>query len=1147
MQESQFNLLKTKRFLPLFITQFLGAFNDNLFKNALVILITYVIAERAGMNPQVLVTMAAGVFILPFFLFSATAGQLADKYEKSRLIRIIKLVEIFLMIGAGVGFYLESPYFLLFVLFLMGTQSTFFGPIKYGILPEQLKQDELIAGNGIIESGTFVAILFGTILGGLLILSADGRTMISAMILFVAISGWMASFYIPRTRPADPTLAINLNFISETWNMISHARKNREVFLSILGISWFWLVGATFIAQFSNYANVTLGGNEEVYTLLLTMFSVGIGVGSLFCNKLTKGKVDATYVPLGALGMTLFIVDLYYANGSGIATQADKIGAAVFLQSFASWRIVVDLFLIAFCGGVYIVPLYTILQTKSEASHRARVIASNNVVNALFMVVSAIGASIMLSKDFTVPEVFLAVGIGNGFVAIYICKLLPQALVRTTFRWILLTLFRAEVKGLENIEKAGDKVIIVSNHSSFLDAALFAAFLPNGLTFAVNTQASQHWFFKLFLSMADFFVLDPTNPMSTRSLIKRVKQGGRVVIFPEGRLTITGALMKVYEGPGMIADKSGAMILPICIEGAQYTYFSRLKGKVRLRMFPKIKMTVLEPRQLDIDPEIKGRKRRHLAGEKLYDLLTDTLFTSGDHRKPLFEALLDAKDIHGDSHVIMEDIERSPLTYGQMITRTLVLGRAIARNTVRGENVGVMLPNMCSTIITFFALQATGRIPAMLNFSTGVKNLVSACKTAQLKTVYTSKKFVETGKLEDLISAMTENGVNVIYLEDLKQTISTSDKLLGWLGGKFPRLAYRFTHPNKNADDPAVVLFTSGSEGTPKGVVLTHANILANCHQLIARLDLRTQDIVFSALPVFHSFGLTGGTLLPILTGIRTFFYPSPLHYRTVPELAYDTCATLMFGTDTFLAGYAKHAHAYDFFNLRFVFAGAEKLKDSTRKVWAEKFGVRILEGYGTTETGPALAINTPMQNKPGSVGRLLPGIQHRLDPVPGIESGGRLVVSGPNIMAGYLFEDQPGKLNPPENGWYDTGDIVEIDDKGFITIKGRAKRFAKIAGEMVSLTAVEEYLSHLWPEHPSAVVSIPDEKKGEQLILVTCKPEAERQEVIKYAKSKGLGDLSIPKKIIIVDKLPLLGTGKTDYPGIMDLIKDKLEISPIQ
>ncbi len=271
MQESQFHLLKTKRFLPLFITQFLGAFNDNLFKNALVILITYVIADRAGMNPQVLVTMAAGVFILPFFLFSATAGQLADKYEKSHLIRIIKLVEIFLMIGAGIGFYFESPYFLLSVLFLMGTQSTFFGPIKYGILPEQLREDDLIGGNGIIESGTFIAILLGTIFGGLLILSDSGSTLISTMIVLVAISGWLISFQIPRTRPADPTLSVNYNFITETWNMISHARKNREVFLSILGISWFWLVGATFISQFSNYSKITLGGDEQVYTLLLTM------------------------------------------------------------------------------------------------------------------------------------------------------------------------------------------------------------------------------------------------------------------------------------------------------------------------------------------------------------------------------------------------------------------------------------------------------------------------------------------------------------------------------------------------------------------------------------------------------------------------------------------------------------------------------------------------------------------------------------------------------------------------------------------------------------------------------------------------------------------------------------------------------------
>lgn len=334
------------------------------------------------------------------------------------------------------------------------------------------------------------------------------------------------------------------------------------------------------------------------------------------------------------------------------------------------------------------------------------------------------------------------------------------------------------------------------------------------------------------------------------------------------------------------------------------------------------------------------------------------------------------------------------------------------------------------------------------------------------------------------------------------------------------------------------ILFTSGSEGVPKGVVLSHKNIQANRYQLASRVDFGPTDIVFNALPIFHSFGLTGGTLLPMLSGTRTFFYPSPLHYRIVPELVYDTNATIMFGTDTFLSGYARFANAYDFYSVRYVFAGAEKLKEETRRLWSEKYGVRIFEGYGATETSPALSTNTPMHNKSGTVGRLLPGIKYSLEDVPSIDDGGKLIVSGANIMKGYLLSENPGILVPPTDNKYDTGDIVDFDEDGYITIKGRAKRFAKIAGEMVSLTAVETFLSDLWPDNHHAVVSIPDAKKGEALVLVTDKQDAVRSGILAYAKKNGIGDLSVPKNIKTVDSVPLLGTGKTDYVGVQELVE---------
>ena len=714
-------------------------------------------------------------------------------------------------------------------------------------------------------------------------------------------------------------------------------------------------------------------------------------------------------------------------------------------------------------------------------------------------------------------------------------------MLRVLFKCILKVVYRAEVRGLDNFHKAGARVLIVANHLSFLDAVLIAVFLPEKLMFAVNSHIAQRWYFKPFLALVKAFPLDPTNPMSTKSIINEIRGDRKCVIFPEGRITVTGSLMKVYEGPGMIADKAGAQILPIRIDGAQYTVFSRLKGKVRIRWFPKIILTVLEPRTFEVGEELRGRQRRQMSGLKLYDLMSEMLFDSSDYRQTIFQSLLDQSSIHGRGHLIAEDANRKPLNYGRLITRCFVLGNKIAKDTSPGEFVGVMLPNMVSSIVTLFALQAKSRVPAMLNFSTGSKNLVSACRTAKIKTVYTSREFVEAGDLAPLTEAMEEAGVRVAWLEDVAAGVNLIDKAIGLLSGFFPSFFHRLA-PSCKPDDAAIVLFTSGSEGTPKGVVLSHANLQANRYQLASRVDFGPTDIVFNALPIFHSFGLTGGTLLPLLSGIRTFFYPSPLHYRIVPELIYDTNATIMFGTDTFLSGYARFANPYDFYSIRYVFAGAEKLKEETRKLWSEKYGVRIFEGYGATETSPALSTNTPMHNKPGTVGRLLPGIEYSIEEVPGIDHGGKLIVKGPNVMKAYLFSDEPGELACPENQTYDTGDIVSIDEEGYVVIKGRAKRFAKIAGEMVSLTAVETYLSDLWPEHHHAVVSVPDPKKGEALVLVTDKPEATREVIGAFAREQGIGELSVPKTIRAVKEVPLLGTGKTDYVGVAKLVENHAE-----
>jgi acyl-[acyl-carrier-protein]-phospholipid O-acyltransferase/long-chain-fatty-acid--[acyl-carrier-protein] ligase len=718
-------------------------------------------------------------------------------------------------------------------------------------------------------------------------------------------------------------------------------------------------------------------------------------------------------------------------------------------------------------------------------------------------------------------------------------------MLRYALRWLLTRLYRVEVKGIENYHQAGGRVLIVANHTSYLDAVLLAAFLPERLTFAINTHVARKWWLRLVLYLVDFFPLDPTNPLSVKSLIRYLEQERTVVIFPEGRITVTGSLMKIYQGSGLVADRSRAAVLPVRIAGAQYTPFSRLRRLVRLRWFPAITLTLLPARRLRVDEGLKGRARRQQAGRALADLMTEMIFTTTHTHKTLFTALLDARRVHGGAHVISEDIQFKPLTYNQLITRTFVLGAIFARQTHTGEHVGVLLPSVVNTLVVFFALQLRGRVPAMMNFTAGAAAMIGAAETARIRLLYTSRQFVETAKLVDVLHQL-ERHLTVVYLEDLRDAITPMDKLRGLVAGRFAAAAYRRLCPDARPDGAAVILFTSGTESSPKGVVLSHANLLANQAQIASRMDFHAQDIILNALPLFHSFGLTAGTLLPLISGMKVFLYPSPLHYRIVPEIAYDINATVFFGTNTFLAGYARFAHPYDFYSTRYVFAGAEKLQEETRRVWWEKFGIRVFEGYGTTETSPVLAVNTPMEYQAGSVGRLLPGIEHYLEAVKGIDAGGRLCVRGPNVMLGYLTASRPGEITPPVAtrgaGWYDTGDIVDIDAAGFVRIVGRAKRFAKVGGEMVSLAAAEDLVGTVWPGSRHAVINVPDPRKGEQLILLTERQDVPRQALMAHAREQGISELLVPSQIVQVKAVPLLGTGKVDYPAARVLVTAALE-----
>ena len=690
--------------------------------------------------------------------------------------------------------------------------------------------------------------------------------------------------------------------------------------------------------------------------------------------------------------------------------------------------------------------------------------------------------------------------------------------------WLIRILFRLKIDHRERLVFDGP-TIIMPNHVSFLDALLLYLMLPPSVWFVVNTEIAARPWVALTLRFCNHVKIDNRNPYSLRTIINVVRDGNPVVLFPEGRISNTGGLMKMYTGAALIAWKTSARVYPVILRGPEYSFFSRIKDKVIPRWLPQIRIFIGEPSVLVTETELGFRVQKAAITDKLLSLMQDTMFLARRQeyaQLDFFARLQLAAKTHGGSKPIVRDLNRA-VNYRALITGVHVMAGKLRPTFATNENtVGVLLPNAVAHVVVLFALFRLGKTPAIMNFSTGLRNVLDSADTAGIKTVLTSRAFVEKANLGELVGQLATTN-QVVFLEDLAKTISLLDKLNG---------LYRYfrRQPGAATADSRLILFTSGTEGRPKGVVLSHQAILANIDQASSVIDYSPADRMLNALPMFHSFGLMAGTMLPILGGIELFLYPSPLHFRIVPEVAYDFNATLMLGTPTFLAGYGKVAHPYDFHRLRYLLAGGEKLRQPVRDLWLDKFGIRILEGYGVTETGPVLCLNTPLSARSGTVGKFLPGIEWRLDPVPGIDSGGNLVVRGPNLMEGYLLYEQGFR---PVDGWYATGDVVSVDSAGYVSIQARLKRFAKIAGEMINLQLVEEAASACFSTGLHAAVAAADGRKGERVVLFTTNSQTTRDELREYFLQAGHSVLYVPSRIVSIAAMPLLGTGKPDYLGL--------------
>lgn len=1118
-------------FQALLITQFLEAFNDN----ALKVVVTFVAIDyftHQGMG-TFFVSLAGLVFVLPFILFSTYAGYLADRFSKKTIIVIAKIAEL-VILGAGFFTFLNvNIWGMLTVLFFMGLHSAFLSPSKYSILPEILKEEDLSWGNGQLQMWTYAAIILGQAGGGFL-LQIFGAEIYKAYFVFIgmAVIGIITSLYITNVLPSGASRKLEWNFMKEVWQNSLTIKKQRVIFLSIIGLVYFAFLGGIFQPNILLYARTMMGVDHLLSSLLLVSISLGIGIGGLMAGRFSDQKIELGLVPLGAIGLSIFSIILGFNY-----------------HSYAG--VLLTLFLLGLSSGFYIVPLNTLIQYESPKDERGKIIATNNFFSFSAILLASLAIYIFGQVLKINPaNTFLVIGMITILGTIYVCRLLPYPLVRLCV-WILAhTIYKIRTIEKHNVPEKGG-ALLVANHVSFVDAILLIVTVQRPIRFIMSREIYGANIFRPLFKLGRVIPIDhKDNPKeiirALNTAREAIQNGELVCIFPEGQLTRTGNILKFNAGVERIMKGIDSPILPIHLDRIWGSIFSWEKGRF-LTKWPKIipyPVTVTFGKPLASTTSVFEIRNRvmELGAEAFQYRLVDKL--------TLPESFWKEARKHPRKFCVA-DSSGKKLDYGMTLVSATAISRNIKAKLDQEKTIGILIPPSVGGALVNIAVSMLNKVPVNMNYTASKEALQSVVKQCAMQYVITSRLFME------------KTGINLacetIFIEDILKSISSVDKLRAFLislvfpGGLSHRCIFG-PKSYREHEKLATIMFTSGSTGEPKGVMLTNGNVTSNLEGLYQVFNIQDKDVMLGILPFFHSFGFTATLWFPLISGIGAVYHVNPLDAKVIGKLVQEHKATILMATPTFMNTYIRRCEPDQFKSLRMVTVGAEKLKESLAEEFKQKFSIEPMEGYGCTELSPVVSINLPdYQNeeahqkaqKRGTIGLPLPGIavkivdQHTRQTL-GVGQNGLLMIKGPNVMKGYL--NQPEKTAEViQDGWYMTGDIAQMDEDGFITITDRLSRFSKIAGEMVPHIKVEEAIHKVLnsSEQVAVVASVPDDKKGEKLVVLYTK-DIDISALVNGLKSDGLPNLWIPDAglFLRVDSIPLLGSGKLD----LGVIKQKAQ-----